>query len=137
MSDHKLLQIQTKRNLQKKMIVLIFIDEAVWLKITCVEEEVVAQIGLFAEAALADMALEGPAATVNVHVRFQIARRRKRFVAHGALVRLLLSISNSTAREYFVSQSMKENIAVPVISKDMFQNVITLAICLIRQVLKC
>ncbi len=48
------------------------------------------EVGLLAEASRTDGATVGPRAGVHVHVRFQVARRRKGFRAQGALVRLLL-----------------------------------------------
>ena len=48
------------------------------------------EIGLFAEAPVADVALEGPGARVDVGVRLEIAGSRERLGAHRALVRLLL-----------------------------------------------
>ena len=50
----------------------------------------VLEIGLLAEPAVADVALEGPRARVHVRVRLEVARRRERLGAHRALVRLLL-----------------------------------------------
>jgi hypothetical protein len=52
----------------------------------------VLEIGLFAEASVTDVALEGPGARVNVGVRFEIAGRRERLGTHGTLVRLFLQI---------------------------------------------
>ena len=60
--------------------------------LTRVEEEVVLEVGLLAEPAVADVALEGPRARVHVRVRLEVARRRERLGAHRALVRLLLQI---------------------------------------------
>lgn len=37
---------------------------------TCMEEQVVSKIGLFAESSLADVAAKRPTAAVDVHVRF-------------------------------------------------------------------
>ena len=48
------------------------------------------EIGLFAESPVADVALEGPGARVDVGVRLEIAGSRERLGAHRALVRLLL-----------------------------------------------
>ena len=63
-----------------------------FLSLTRVEEEVVLEVGLLAEPAVADVALEGPRARVHVRVRLEVARRRERLGAHRALVRLLLKI---------------------------------------------
>lgn len=35
---------------------------------TCVQEEVVLEIGVFTESSVADVTLEGPGAVVDVHV---------------------------------------------------------------------
>lgn len=61
-----------------------------WCGLTGVEEQVVLEVGVFAETARADVTLERPRAAVHVHVRFQISRRRERLGTQGALVRLLL-----------------------------------------------
>ena len=58
--------------------------------LTRVEEEVVLEVGLLAEPAVADVALEGPRARVHVSVRLEVARRGERLGAHRALVGLLL-----------------------------------------------
>ena len=50
----------------------------------------VLEVGLLAEPAVADVALEGPRARVHVRVRLEVARRGERLGAHRALVRLLL-----------------------------------------------
>ena len=54
------------------------------------EEEVVLEVGVFAEATRTDVALERPRAAVHVHVRFEVARCRERFAAQGAFVWLFL-----------------------------------------------
>ena len=54
------------------------------------KEEVVLEVGLLAEPAVADVALEGPRAGVDVGVRLEIAGGGERLGAHRALVRLLL-----------------------------------------------
>lgn len=41
------------------------------------EEQVVLQIGLFAEPSLTDLTVERPTAVVHVHVRFQVSGRRE------------------------------------------------------------
>ena len=48
------------------------------------------QIGLLTEPSLANVTLKRPTTVVNVHVRFQISRRWKRLVTHGAFVRFFL-----------------------------------------------
>lgn len=50
----------------------------------------VLEVGLLAETALADGALEGPGARVDVHVRLEVSRSREGLGAEVALVRLLL-----------------------------------------------
>lgn len=50
----------------------------------------VLEVGLLAEPAVADVALEGPRARVHICVRLEIAGRGERLGAHRALVRLLL-----------------------------------------------
>ncbi len=62
---------------------------AVWL-VSRMQEQVVLQIGLFAEATVANVTLEGPGARVDVGVRFQVAWGWERFGAHGAFVRFFL-----------------------------------------------
>lgn len=57
---------------------------------TCVQEQVVLEVGVFAEAPVADVAFERPRAVVDVHVRLEVARRRERLGAQTALVGLLL-----------------------------------------------
>lgn len=57
-----------------------------------VQKRVIAQVRLLREAAIADVALERPGAVVDVHVALEIARRRERLRAEGALVWLLLLI---------------------------------------------
>lgn len=48
------------------------------------------QVGLFRESPRANVTLEGPRATVHVHVRLEITGRRERLGAQAALVWLLL-----------------------------------------------
>lgn len=48
------------------------------------------KVGVFGEAPRTDVTLEGPGAGVDVHVRSEVARRRERFAAQVALVRLVL-----------------------------------------------
>lgn len=50
----------------------------------------VLEVGLLGEAAGADVAFEGPRATVHVHVRLEITGRGERLGAQAALVGLLL-----------------------------------------------
>ena len=64
--------------------------------LTGVEEQVVLEVGVFAETATAHVAFERPRPAVDVHVRFQITRRRERLGAEGALVRLLLFVTNQS-----------------------------------------
>ena len=52
----------------------------------------IAEVGLFAETALAYVTLERPTATVHICVRLQVAWRRERLVTQRTLVRLLLWI---------------------------------------------
>ena len=52
------------------------------------------EVGVFAETARTDVALERPRAAVHVHVRFEVAGRRERFAAQGAFVRLFLHLHN-------------------------------------------
>ncbi len=56
------------------------------------QEEMVLEVGVLAEAARADVALERPRAAVHVHVRFQVPGRRERLGAECALVRFLLFV---------------------------------------------
>ena len=58
--------------------------------LTCVQQQVVLQVGLLAESPVTDVALVGPRAAVHVHVRAQIPGGRERLGAHGALVWLVL-----------------------------------------------
>jgi hypothetical protein len=44
-------------------------------RLTGVEEEMILEVGLLAEASRADLTLEGPRSVVDVHVRAQIAGR--------------------------------------------------------------
>jgi len=55
-----------------------------------VQQQVVLQVRLLAEAAVADVTAVGPGAAVDVHMRAEIAGRRERLGALRALVRLLL-----------------------------------------------
>lgn len=61
------------------------------------QEQVVLEVRVLAEAARADVALERPRAAVHVHVRLEVARRREGLGAQGALVRLLLHGKESRA----------------------------------------
>lgn len=57
---------------------------------TCVQEEVIFQIGVLGKASGADVAFERPRSAVHVHMGLEIAGRRERLGAQIALVRLLL-----------------------------------------------
>ena len=63
------------------------------------------EIGLFAESPVADVALEGPGARVDVGVRLEIAGSRERLGAHRALVRLLLRRKGSDLVEVEVDDN--------------------------------
>lgn len=54
------------------------------------QEEVVLEVGVFAEASVADVTLEGPGAVVDVHVGLEISGGWERLRAQTALVRLFL-----------------------------------------------
>lgn len=82
---------------------------------TCVQKEVIFQIGVLGKTAGADVALERPRAAVHVHVRLEIAGRWERLGAQIALVRLLLQRHkrreikrlksiNSIAQTFFLPQ---------------------------------
>ena len=52
----------------------------------------VLEVGVLAETARTDVALERPRAAMYVHVRFQVSRRRERLGTQSALVRFLLFV---------------------------------------------
>ena len=54
------------------------------------KQHVIAKVRLFAEAAAADVTLEGPRAVVHVHVALEVSGGRERLGAQRTLVRLLL-----------------------------------------------
>ena len=54
------------------------------------QEEVVLEVGLLAEAPVTDVTAEGPGAAVDVHVTPQVTRRGERLGAQRALMGLLL-----------------------------------------------
>jgi hypothetical protein len=58
--------------------------------LTCVQEQVVLEIGVFAETPVADMALEGPGPIVDVHMRFEVSWCRERLGAQTTLMGLFL-----------------------------------------------
>ena len=58
--------------------------------LTCVQEQVILEVGVLAEPSVADVALEGPGPIVNIHVRFEVPRRRERLGAQTTFVGLLL-----------------------------------------------
>ena len=60
------------------------------LDFTCVQEEMVFEIGNLAETSVTDWTSVGPGSVVDVHVRFEISRSWKRFLAQLALMGLLL-----------------------------------------------
>ena len=55
-----------------------------------VRQHMIPGVVLLAESPIADVTAVGPDAAVNKLVGFQISRSRKRFVAQGAFVRLVL-----------------------------------------------
>jgi len=57
---------------------------------TGVQDHVVLEVGVFAEASTTHVALEGPRAAVDVLVALQVARGRERLGAQRTLVRFLL-----------------------------------------------
>jgi len=57
------------------------------------KQQVVLEVGLFAEAATTQVALVRPRATVYVHVTLEVARRRERFGTQRTLVWLLLHVT--------------------------------------------
>ena len=60
------------------------------------------EVGVFAEAAAADVALERPRSAVHVHVRLEVARSRERLGAKCALVRFLLRIQTFVFKINFI-----------------------------------
>lgn len=63
--------------------------------VSCMQEEMVLEIGLLAEAPVANMTLKWPGAAVNVHVALEVTGRWERFGAQRALVRLLLGVRHA------------------------------------------
>ena len=55
-----------------------------------VEQEVVLQVRLFAEASVTDVTLVRPGPVVDVHVRLEVSGSRERLGAQGTLMGLLL-----------------------------------------------
>ncbi len=66
--------------------------------VPAVQQQMVLEVRLLREAAVADVALVGPRPVVDVHVRLEIPRRRERLGAQRTLVRLLLKKSERTVR---------------------------------------
>ena len=66
------------------------------LVLTRVQKHVVLEVGEFAEAPSARLAVVGPGPVVDVHVGAEVAGGREGLLAHGALVGLLLEIKNET-----------------------------------------
>lgn len=62
--------------------------------ITCMEEEVVLEVGVLRKAPAADVAPERPRPVVHVHVRLEVARGRKRLGTQRTLVRLFLDVGH-------------------------------------------
>jgi hypothetical protein len=58
--------------------------------LTCVEEQMILKVGVLAEPSVADVALEGPGAIVNIHVRFEVPGSRERLGAQSTFMGLLL-----------------------------------------------
>lgn len=63
------------------------------------QEEVIFQVGVFAETARTDVAFERPRPAVHVHVRFQISGSRERLGTKCALVRLFLFIFSTFSKK--------------------------------------
>lgn len=57
----------------------------------------VLEVGVFREAARADVALERPRTAVDVHVRLEIAGRRERLGTKAAFVWFLLKWAKETS----------------------------------------
>lgn len=66
---------------------------------TCVQKEVIFQIGVLGKASGADVAFERPRAAVHVHMGLKIAGRWERLGAQIALVRLLLEKAKERKHE--------------------------------------
>lgn len=60
--------------------------------LTCVQEEMVFEVGVLGKAARANVALERPRSTVNVHMGLEIAGRWKRFGTQTAFVWFFLYV---------------------------------------------
>jgi len=58
--------------------------------LTCVQEQVILEVGVLAEPSVADVALEGPGPIVDIHVRFEVPGCRERLGAQATFMRLLL-----------------------------------------------
>jgi len=58
--------------------------------LTCVQEQVILEVGVLAEPSVTDVALEGPGPIVNIHVRFEVPGCRERLGAQATFMRLLL-----------------------------------------------
>ena len=87
----------------------------------------VLEVGVFAETATAHVAFERPRPAVDVHVRFQVARRRERLGAEGALVRLLLlHHQQQQQHKKKKSQEKKKEKEKPLISSEFNSNVMHL-----------
>ena len=68
--------------------------------LTCVEQHVVLEVGLLAEAPVTDVTLEWPRAIVHVHMALQVPGGGERLGAQAALVRLLLHGASTTLLHY-------------------------------------
>lgn len=64
--------------------------------LTCVQEQVILEVGVFAEPSVTDVALEGPGPIVNIHVRFEVPGCRERLGAQATFMRLLLQQTRNT-----------------------------------------
>jgi hypothetical protein len=65
--------------------------------LTCVQKQVILEVGVLAEPSVADVALEGPGPIVNIHVRFEVPGCRERLGAQATFMRLLLQQTCTTS----------------------------------------
>lgn len=87
--------ISEERNILRSLFAEIDIG-TIWrfFLLTCVQEQMVFEIGDLAESPVTNGTSVRPGSIVNVHVGFQVARGGKRFLAQFAFVGLFLEIRN-------------------------------------------
>jgi hypothetical protein len=79
--------------------------------VTCVQEQVILEVGVLAEPSVADVALEGPGPIVNIHVRFEVPGCRERLGAQATFMRLLLQQTCTTSTGSSIINHVISNIS--------------------------